>query len=268
MFFVTNRPVSAGDELCHSYLSHEYLCEDLDTRRAILANEFNLESRDDADENKRHAKRQREEDSRPSDNIECVPPFVLGKRFDPETGMLYKAEGRGEDFKCYHNYLFCIWKARILEERGRSNKHRGDKKLGLEHALPEWEAAIEFAEATFPPLDARKVVLYVQAALCASVNAFDDYAKVALRTKGVRVGDAAKARFYADKAFEMHLSIFGGGKMRFLKRYVEEFLTSGSSKRQMRDSQLMWNLQVLWGFTDEMWEELTASQARGKELVK
>ena len=110
--------------------------------------------------------------------------------------------------------------------------------------------------------------MYVQASLCASVNAFDDWAKVALRTKGLRVGDVEKARQYADKAYRMHNDVFGGGKMRFLKRYVDEFLSSGSPKRKISEAQLLFSLQHLWGFTDEMWDELSASRDRGEELIK
>ena len=271
VFLVTNRNVATGDELCHSYLSHEYLCEEEEIRNAILANEFcsGLEDNntdDDPDDKEPPTKRQR--GNLQTSGIICVPHFVLAKKFDPVTGELYKAEGTERIFKCNIGYLFHIYKARILESAGRSTKHRGDKKLGLEHALPEWEAAIEFAEATFPPLDVRKVALYVQASLCASVNAFDDWAKVALRTKGLRVGDVEKARQYADKAYRMHNDVFGGGKMRFLKRYVDEFLSSGSPKRKISEAQLLFSLQHLWGFTDEMWDELSASRDRGEELIK
>ena len=97
-----------------------------------------------------------------------------------------------------------------MEGLGRSNAHRGDKKLGLDHALPEWEAAIEFATKNFPHLDESTIALHVQAALCASVNA--DGKKLAIRAKGLRVGDLAKAKYHIEKALEMHDSLFGGGE--------------------------------------------------------
>eukprot|EP00578_Thalassiosira_sp_NH16_P000948 CAMPEP_0181133874 /NCGR_PEP_ID=MMETSP1071-20121207/31756_1 /TAXON_ID=35127 /ORGANISM="Thalassiosira sp., Strain NH16" /LENGTH=527 /DNA_ID=CAMNT_0023220293 /DNA_START=126 /DNA_END=1709 /DNA_ORIENTATION=+ len=270
-FLFANRDVAMGGELCHCYFSHEYICESTQTRNAILANDFALEEDEDEDEDEdknRPAKRMRGDDNIQTSGLICVPPFILSKRFDPSNGRLYKPKGPDRDFLCNSEYLFPIWKARILEGTGRSNMHRGDKKLGLEHALPEWEAAIEFAEANFPPLDMRKIPLYIQASLCASVNAFHDWAKLALRTKGLRVGDQKKARHYADKALEMHHVIFGGWKMRFLKRYSEEFLTSDSFRGQMSQAQLLYNLDELWGFYHGLWDELTASKERGKELIK
>lgn len=256
MILFANRDIAAGDELCHSYLSHEYLCEDDKTRRAIIANDFDLDSDPVSTERpKKKVKSDNNKRQRPGDAI-CVPPFVMARRFDRETGRLNKPNGPGRDFSCNSRYLFPIWKARVLEAQGRSNKHRFDNKHGLEHALPAWEAAIEFAESTFPPLDARKVALYTQAALCASVNAFRDWAKVALRTKGCRVGDQTTAIKYADKALQMHDEIFGGGKERYLKRYSSELLDSGKSRRQMSEAQLLYNIEDLWDFGDECWEGL------------
>jgi len=254
MFLFTNRDISKGDELCHSYLSHEYLCESEETRCAILANDFRLEMNhgQDANEKEPPSKRAKGNSIQTKDMI-CVSPFILASSFDPATGLLYKSEGPSRDFKCNTKYLFPIWKARILEGMGRSNKHGDDTRLGLEHALSKWEAAIEFAEATFPQIDVRKITLYVQASLCASVNAFHDWAKVALAIKGCRVGDTVVARKYADKALEMHDAIFGGGKFRFLKRYAKELLASGSPKRQMSWAQLLYNLENMWGFKRESW---------------
>jgi len=222
-----------------------------------------------AHEKERPAKRRKGDSSTmQTSDVICVPPFILSECFDQDNGQLYKPKGPGQDFKIYPEYLFPIWKARMLEDRGRSNSHRGDKKLGLEHALPQWEAAIEFAEATFPPLDVRKICLYVQASICASVNAFHDWAKVALQTKGLRVGDKNKAKKYAKKAIEMHHAIFGGGRLRFLKRYVDEFLTSDSNRGQMSQAQLLYSLEDLWDFGEDSWEELTQSKERGNELIK
>ena len=257
MILFANRDIAAGDELCHSYLSHEYLCESDETRRSILANDFELDGDPVSAERPKKKLKSDNERQRPGDAI-CVPPFVMAKCFDPETGRLYKPKGPGLDFSCNSRYLFPIWKARVLEAQGRSNKHRGDKKNGLEHALPAWEAAIGFAESTFPPLDARKVALYAQAALCASVNAFQDWAKVALRTNGCRVGDRTKATAYAEKALEMHDEIFGGGEDRFLKRYVDELLRSGKPRRQMSAAQLLSNMEDMWDFGNECWEGLHA----------
>ena len=270
-----NRDIQVGDELCHSYLSHEYLCESNETRNAILSNDFCLgETNNDNCDNNSHkkeerpAKRMKGESTETSTDTICVPPFILSQWYDSETGILYKPKGPIQTFRCMEKYLVPIWKARILESQGRSNKHKFDKKHGLEHALPQWQAAIEFAEATFPPLDVRKIALYVQAALCASVCSFGEWKKLAARTKGWRVGNIEIAQQYANKAVDMHNTIFGGGLKLFLKRYSDEFLESDKFRKHMTQAHLLLSFQELWGFGDELWENLSASEERGKELIK
>ena len=270
-----NRDIKAGNELCHSYLSHEYLCESDETRNAILGNDFSLEetNHDGCDNNaykkeEQPAKRMKGESTETSTDTICVPPFILSQWYDSETGVLNKPEGPGQSFRCIDMYLFPIWKARILESQGRSNKHKFDKKNGLEHALPQWQTAIEFAEATFPPLDVRKIALYVQAALCASVCSFGEWKRLAVRTKGWRVGNIQIAQQYANKALDMHNTIFGGGLKLFLKRYSNEFLKSDKFRKHMSEAHLLFSLEELWAFGDELWENLSASEERGKELIK
>lgn len=48
-----NHPVSKGNVLCFSYIEHEYLCESLEGRTALLAMDFidlGLENCDDTEE--------------------------------------------------------------------------------------------------------------------------------------------------------------------------------------------------------------------------
>jgi len=49
LFFVTNRDVAKGDELCFSYIEHELLCENAAKRSALLDMDFELN--DDANGN-------------------------------------------------------------------------------------------------------------------------------------------------------------------------------------------------------------------------
>ena len=114
----------------------------------------------------------------------------------------------------------------------------------------------------------RKIALYVQAALCASVCSFGEWKKLAARTKGWRVGNIEIAIQYANKAVDMHNTIFGGGLKLFLKRYSDEFLESDKFRKHMSQAHLLFSLEELWGFGDEIWENLSASEERGKELIK
>ena len=47
MFFVTNRDITKGDELCFSYIEHELLCENASKRSALLDMDFELNDDDD-----------------------------------------------------------------------------------------------------------------------------------------------------------------------------------------------------------------------------
>ena len=263
MFFFANRDVAEGEELCFSYIDHKFLCEILVKRSALLGDMkvgFGLEGTDNDDINERPAKRQRvpknEAIRYPIWNIEtqkklmAIPP---AERLEHMNDLLVI-----QDYQCDKSVLRVL-KAITLEGLGRSNAHRGDKKAGLEHALHEWEMAVEFSVKNFPPLDETIIALKVQAALCASVNAFGDFAKLALRTKGLRVGDRVKAKRYADEALEMHDLIFGGGKERFLRRFVDELFKFCLliRKRSMPQTQFLSNLQDLWGFTQETWDKVS-----------
>ena len=267
MFFVTNREVKKGDELCFSYIEHEFLGESADKRTALLDMDFDLEDNDgDDEEGERPSKKQKKEDDNEEEEEVVYHPVVDSEfqselmatpptqRLDLINELLSEKVDSLQEFKS-DRYQLHILKAITLEQLGRSNKHRGDKKLSLENALEEWVKAISFATKTFPPLDETTISLHVQAALCASVNSHGDWQKLAMRTKGLRVGDFARARHHANKAIEMHDALFGGGTYRFKKRYLEDLFNSPKVRSQQSEAQMLFTLRDIFGITDDMWEE-------------
>ena len=54
MFFVTNRDITKGDELCFSYIEHELLCENTSKRSALLDMDFELNDDDDNEQNEQN----------------------------------------------------------------------------------------------------------------------------------------------------------------------------------------------------------------------
>jgi len=266
MFFVTNRDVKEGDELCFSYIEHEFLGESADKRTALLDMDFELQDDDGDDEEERPSKKQKKEDDNMEEEESICHPVIDSEmqselmatlptqRLEHINELLSEKVDPLQEFKS-DRYQLHILKAITLEQLGRSNKHRGDKKLGLENALEEWVKAIGFATKTFPPLDETTISLHVQAALCASVNSHGDWQKLAMRTKGLRVGDFARARHHANKAIEMHDALFGGGTYRFKKRYLEDLFNSPKMRSQQSEAQMLFTLRDIFGITDDMWEE-------------
>jgi len=51
MFFVANRGIAKGDELCFSYIEHELLCESAERRTDLLDMDFQEYEDDDEDRN-------------------------------------------------------------------------------------------------------------------------------------------------------------------------------------------------------------------------
>jgi len=266
MFFVTNRDVKEGDELCFSYIEHEFLGESADKRTALLDMDFELQDDDGDDEEERPSKKQKKEDDNMEEEESICHPVIdsemqselmatpPNQRLEHINELLSEKVDPLQEFKS-DRYQLHILKAITLEQLGRSNKHRGDKKLGLENALDEWVKAIGFATKTFPPLDETTISLHVQAALCASVNSHGDWQKLAMRTKGLRVGDFARARHHTNKAIEMHDALFGGGTYRFKKRYLEDLFNSPKMRSQQSEAQMLFTLRDIFGITDDMWEE-------------
>ena len=110
MFTICNRDVARGHELCHSYISHEYLCENGETRCAILANDFRLET---SHEHERPTKRIKGGSVQTSDMI-CVSPFILSKR----SGCMFSGITRAA------KVLPLTTQYRTLCSKGRPTKRR------------------------------------------------------------------------------------------------------------------------------------------------
>jgi len=218
MFFVTNRHISSGEELCFSYIEHELLCESEEKRTAVLDMDFkDYSDNDENDFNEASKKRQKLAakkskarigpmiDALVQNEIMSTQPF---ERLELILDLLTNPESIEPEqvFQC-DNYTLHSLHAITLEQLGRSAE-----------ALPEWQACIDFATKNFPAIDENTMNLHVQAALCA---------------KHAKKLDAAT--LHAKNALEMHDKLWGGGKHRFLKRYADDFLKPlrPISKKQM-----------------------------------
>ncbi|EED90288.1 hypothetical protein THAPSDRAFT_24038 [Thalassiosira pseudonana CCMP1335] len=209
MFFVTNRSVKKGDELCFSYIEHEFLCESAEKRTLLL--DMNFTDSDDGGK-ERPNKRQKtaagtasvkgSDDDIPLPLIDVdmqseLMATPLMERLELIEELLEPEEPLDpeQDYKC-DKYQLTILHAITLDGLGRTSD-----------ALKEWESCVDFATKYFPPLDETTVALNVQAALCAHKD-----------------GKADIAKGHAKKAMEMHDALFGGGVERFRNRYEKEFL--------------------------------------------
>ncbi|KAL7522682.1 hypothetical protein ACHAWX_007365 [Stephanocyclus meneghinianus] len=236
IFFVTNRPVSKGDELCFSYIEHEYLCESPERRTALLDMDFidcGLEKCDDTKEDalqptaKRRrttSKKQQQQDDDDDDDDGTPMPLIDVEmqnelmatppihRLEMINDLLNPQQPLHPDHDDYQSdkYNLRILNAITLENLGRSIE-----------ALEEWKKCVQFCIANFPPVDETTVALHVRVALCAySCN------------------EMGVAREHAKKALEMHDLLFGGGVKRMRKRYEKEFLVKmrlkGGEEEEMK----------------------------------
>ena len=203
MFFVSNRNITSGEELCFSYIEHELLCESEEKRTAILDMDFKDYSDNDEEEtaNKKQKVATKKSKIRAGPMIDAIvqneimstQPF---ERLELILDLLNNPEQvePEQDFQC-DKYTLHSLHAITLDQLGKSSE-----------ALTEWQACIEFAEKNFPSIDETTMNLYVQAALCAKFAKTFDVATI-----------------YANKALEMHDKLWGGGRDRFLKRYEHDF---------------------------------------------
>ncbi|KAL3789731.1 hypothetical protein HJC23_006724 [Cyclotella cryptica] len=233
IFFITNRPVSKGDELCFSYIEHEYLCESSERRTALLDMDFvdgGLNRSEDKTEKARQPQRKRqrtttkheeEEDDDDDDTpmplidiemqneLMATPPI---HRLEMITDLLNPQQPLHPDHDDYQSdkYNLRILNAITLEQLGRSIE-----------ALEEWKKCVEFCIVNFPPIDETTVALHVRVALCAySCN------------------EKKAAMDHATKVLKMHDLLFGGGVKRMRRRYEKEFLMKmrlkGGNEEEMR----------------------------------
>lgn len=220
MFFVTNRNISSGDELCFSYIEHELLCENEEKRTHALDMDFtDFDEDDNSASNEASNKKQKVVvkntktrssgpmiDATVQNEIMSTQPFErLDLIFDLLNNPL-PIEPEHE-YQC-DKYILHSLHAITLDQLGRSAE-----------ALPEWQACIEFATKNFPPIDENTMNLHVQAALCA---------------KKAKKNDIAAD--HASKALEIHHKLWGGGRKRFLKRYENDLSKPirPISKKQIR----------------------------------
>ena len=203
MFFVTNQPVKAGEELCISYIEHDVLCESPFRRNRMLRMDFN-----EPDDGKTYPP----QDDGPE--MPVVDPDVQNElmmsgpleRLTSIEELLQQAKGEKapeeEDddmdvtnspadgwFQCdVHNLR--ILQAITLESLGQTKK-----------ALEVWEQAVQFCQENLPPADEGSVVVRIQAALCA-----------------LHAGNVQRASEHAQAALQMHNILFGGGVAWFRRR--------------------------------------------------
>ena len=220
MWFVTNQHIIAGNELCISYLEQDVLCENSHRRNAMLTLDFKEEDDD------RSIVMDSDDDNEPRfpvvdadvqnelmmmnsferlDAIDELMEQALGKGVtehneddkelidDKDQNMEESSGSNSTWFECDIQNLR-ILKAITLESSGQS-----------ESALRIWDDCITFTENKMPPNDENSIVMRVQAAICS----------LHLKQKEI-------ARRHASIALQRHDLIFGGGVIRFRRRYRNE----------------------------------------------
>lgn len=227
MFFVANRNVAKGSELCFSYIEHELLCENSSKRSALLDMDFELQ---DGDDSERPNKRQKVAKMPAGDQREggvCYPVIdaemqselmstPATERLELVDELLSQSVDPEQDYQC-DKYQLRILKAITLDGLGR-----------YEEAMAEWESALDFAVTKFPPLDESIIALRVQAALSARC-----------------CRQTIKAKTHSQEALRMHNALFGGDRRRFLKRYDKEL--SSPLKSAVPPATMVIYVQELFG---------------------
>ena len=223
MFFVSNRNISSGEELCFSYIEHELLCESEEKRTSILDMDFKDYNDNDEETKvkkqkvaamKRVVKTGPMIDAEVQNEIMSTQPF---ERLELILDLLNNPEQvePEQDFQC-DKYTLHSLHAITLDQLGKSTE-----------ALTEWLTCIEFAKTNFPAIDENTMNLHVQAALCAKQAKKLDIATI-----------------QANKALKIHDKLWGGGKDRFLKRYKDDF---SKPLRPISKKQMTLDVQQLFG---------------------
>jgi len=212
MAFVSNQNITAGEEVCISYIEHDVLCETAYRRNLMLRMDFDdIEGMEDATANY-----EEEEgpdlpviDSGVQNELMGMDPFerlsAIDELMQQATGAkVPEGEAGAEDqdamemtgtswFKCDVQNLR-ILRAITLDGMGQSKE-----------ALRLWEESVAFSETELPPADESTVVMRVQAALCAW-----------------HIGDDNTAKGHAEAALRVHNLLFGGGVSRFRRRLASD----------------------------------------------
>lgn len=232
MWFVANQDITAGEEVCISYLEHDILCESAYRRNIMLTLDFKED--EDTSSVVVDGPGIPVVDSEVQNELMGMNPF---ERLDSIDQLMQQAageampegldveedgmEGHGEVwFECDMQNLR-ILKAITLDGMGLSNK-----------ALDLWEKCVEFTETRLPPNDESSIVVRVQAALCAWT-----------------MGEEDRARVHAVKALQVHNLMFGGGVRRFRRRYQKEFCLN-LRKESIRDGKAAHD--CLWPYDSDI----------------
>eukprot|EP00536_Pseudo-nitzschia_multiseries_P003008 jgi/Psemu1/6810/gm1.6810_g len=234
MWFVANQDISAGQELCISYLEQDVLCENSYRRNCMLTLDF----KEDDDANQVIIGEDGDEgpcypvvDIDVQNELMAMNPF---ERLDAIDQLMEQASGEalpegegieGEDQMDAHgsSWFECdlqnlrILKAITLEGCDQS-----------EAALQLWEECIQFTETKMPPNDENSIVMRVQAALCC-----------------MNLTQEGRAAQHAAIALQKHNLMFGGGVRRFRRRYRPEFRLnlrpkSSGGKNDKSFEELLW----------------------------
>jgi len=242
LFFVTNRFIQKGEEMCISYIETDALCEHSFRRCALLDMDFVDEDVDldvdvDEKEDKEREEEEEEEDEIPKgpvlpvvdvdvqEDLMSMPPLdrldaiaQLKKRAlgewtqednDDDDDDSYEKDNEEEDgpwFRCDVQQLQTL-ESLTLDKLGR-----------FQEALASWQKCIQFVDDFLPPLDENGIALRVQAAISATA-----------------CNDLETAKQLAKRALDDHHLLFGGGGVkRFRLRYEREMELS----RTLRPSHL------------------------------
>jgi hypothetical protein len=217
MGFVSNQDIPCGHELCISYIEHDVLCEPAWRRNTMLSMDFQ-----EIDENVPESHQNVQDgdmgpeypvvDADVQNELMSIDPLerlsaidelmqqaIGAKRPQDEEEAFMNKNNTAMDtelakwFECDVQNLR-ILKAITLDGLGKT-----------EDALSLWEESIRFVEDNMPPMDESSVVLHTQAALCA-----------------LHAGKESLARQHATEALRIHNLLFGGGIIRFRRRFTRD----------------------------------------------
>jgi len=223
MWFVANRDIKKGDEICISYLEHDVLCENAKTRTTMLQMDFADGKADNikmSSTSMADVPEGGEEDTEapdfpvvddlvqselmsmePMERLEAIQQLydqAIGES-GPDGDVEEMGVNMEEDMKDTAWFQCDVQNLRILRAITLDGQGKSDQ------AMEEWEECVKFAETKLPPLDENGIAMRVQAALCARCAGKMDLAKK-----------------NAEAALISHNILFGGGVERFRRRYHRE----------------------------------------------
>uniref|UniRef100_A0A7S4W3F9 Uncharacterized protein n=1 Tax=Ditylum brightwellii TaxID=49249 RepID=A0A7S4W3F9_9STRA len=245
MFFVVGcsfeESVLPDEELCISYIEHETLMESTERVTALLDMDFQQqgqEEEDDADVSKHQDEKNgtNENDNKhdndddqgdnDDDDDECdddgpnypiidddiqqeLMNMIPTERLKDITELLQQSTTSSNNwFKCDTHRL------KILLALTHDGLGQFDKALSC------WKECVDFAETYFPFLDENCIAIYVQYALCARALSLSSMTTTTAET--TEDNNMALAKKYANLALKKHSLLYGGGVLRFRKRYEQE----------------------------------------------